>query len=421
MRKLFEVQVPGAVEGTPIIADNNGVYFGTVAGTAYVVPQDRSAQGSGAPDGGIVTGAKGLIFWATYVGGPIRGSMLKVGDSVYAVANPIDGPRLVAMDPLTGDIKWSTVLDDGPGQRGVNSCAGPQYAQSANLIIVGLTDCQGERSGDTSNSTIRGAVVAVDATTGAVRWKSYTTPFGTTGAGVHGTPAVWDNQSKVYVVTGHAYNGVAGPYTDSILQLDLATGSILKSFQSHAGDNGASGPVDPQHAVGFTSTPILVGRTVPYVGVGGDDGKYYLVNALTMQQVAATQVQLPGNKLGIVNGSAWGMFKGTGKNGTIFGMTQTPSYFFGINPENGGISPIFPSASGLPGGPVTLSHDYVWQANLGGTLDLYSADDGHVAWRIPVGTPTTSGVSFYQERAFVALGIPGGVNGGLVAYEVPKK
>src|SRR4051812_9834152 len=172
LRKLFEVQVPGAVEGTPIIADNNGVYFGTVAGTAYVVPQDRSAQGSGTPDNGIVTGAKGLIFWATYVGGPIRGSMLKVGDSVYAVANPVDGPRLVAMDPLTGDIKWSTVLDDGPGQRGVNSCAGPQYSQAANLIIVGLTDCQGERSGDTSQSQIRGAVVAVDATTGAVRWKT---------------------------------------------------------------------------------------------------------------------------------------------------------------------------------------------------------------------------------------------------------
>lgn len=415
LRKLYEAQFEGAVSGTPVLGDNNGVYVGTESGTVYGLPQDRnSGQGSGIPDDGVLAGAQGLVFWARYVGGPVRSSVLKVGNSIYAVANVPNKPRLVAMDALTGQIQWARELDN---QGGVDSCAAPQYAAASNMVIVGLADCTAERSN--SASLVRGSVVAVDAGTGAIAWKTYLALPGQTGAGVKGTPIVWNAAARVYVATGHAYGGVAGPYTDSLLQLDLANGAILDSFQAHAGDSSNNALLDVQKRVGFSSTPIAVGRTTPYIGAGAQDGRYYLVNAQTMDLVAAPQLALPGDHAGIAASTAWSRMGG--ENGTIFGATQTPTYYFGINPDNGALGPVFPSIDLAHSGPVTFSENYLWSATVVGTLDIHSPVDGHLVWRVPIGTPTVGGVSVAKDRVFVALGLPGGTQGGLVAYHLPKK
>lgn len=414
LRKLYEVQLEGAVSGTPILGDNNGVYVGTEAGTVYGLPQDRSAQGSGVPDGGLVAGPQGLVFWAQFIGGPVRSSVLKVGDRIYAVANVPNRPRLVALNAQTGDIAWSRELDN---QSGVDSCAAPQYSAAANLVIVGLADCTAERAN--ASSAVRGAVVAVDAGTGAVAWKSYLALPGQSGAGVKGTPIVWDAAARVYVATGHAYGGLAGQYTDSLLQLDLANGNVLDSFQAYSDDSSNNGLADLQKRVGFSSTPIAVGRTTPYIGAGAQDGRYYLVNAQTMDLVASPQLTLPGDRAGITASSAWSRLGGP--NGTIFGATQTPTYYFGLNPDSGAIGPVFPSADLGHSGPVTFSENYLWSASLAGTLDVHSPIDGHLVWRVPIGSPTVGGVSFAKDRVFVAIGIPGGTQGGLVVYQLPKK
>jgi outer membrane protein assembly factor BamB len=419
MRKLWEVKLEGAVSGTPILGDNNGVYVGTEAGSVYGLPQDRAGQGSGVPDQGVVAGPQGIVFWAQYIQGPIRSSLLKVGNTIFAIANIPNRPRIYALDAQEGTIKWSTQLDS---QTGVDSCAAPQYASSLGLVIVGLADCSAEKAGGAS--TVRGAVAAINPTTGAMVWKTYLALPAQTGAGVKGTPAVWDaapGGGKVYVATGHAYGTLAGPYTDSIVELDLSTGAIVNSFQASAGDTSSNGqPVDPGKRVGFNGTPILVGKSTPYIGAGAGDGKYYVVNASTMQLVSATQIQLPGDILGITASSAWDRFDSS-PNGTIVGVSTTPTYYFGINPDDGQQKFMFPATDAVHGGAVSLSEHYLWSASLEGTLDVQSAVDGHTAWKVPIGTPTVGGVSMYKERVFVAEGIPGGTEGGLVAYYVPKK
>ena len=93
----------------------------------------------------------------------------------------------------------------------------------------------------------RGSVVAVNATTGDIEWKTYTVPTGYSGGGVWGSNFVVDSaRGTVFVGTGNNYSHPTDPayvaciagggtaascaspanHVDSILALDLNTGAV---------------------------------------------------------------------------------------------------------------------------------------------------------------------------------------------------
>ena len=98
--------------------------------------------------------------------------------------------------------------------------------------------------------TTHGAVIALDARTGAEIWTAHTMPdakpirdrgdgqmmWGPSGAPIWTSPAIDEERGVLYVGTGEATSAPAAPTTDSVLAIDLKTGAIRWRFQSTADD-----------------------------------------------------------------------------------------------------------------------------------------------------------------------------------------
>jgi polyvinyl alcohol dehydrogenase (cytochrome) len=98
--------------------------------------------------------------------------------------------------------------------------------------------------------TTHGAVLALDARTGAEIWTAHTMPdakpihdrgdgqmmWGPSGAPIWTSPAIDEKRGVLYVGTGEATSAPAAPTTDSVLAIDLKTGAIRWHFQATSDD-----------------------------------------------------------------------------------------------------------------------------------------------------------------------------------------
>jgi hypothetical protein len=219
------------------------------------------------------------------------------------------------------------------------------------------------------------------------------------------TPVVWDDGGTTYVTTGHAYSG-NDPHTDSFLRLTLATGEITGSFQANANDTSSNGIVDPGKRVGFsTSSPMgfAANDWQAYMGAGAGDGKFYIIDSLTMKPRFSVQLAAPGDKAGIPSSAAWNPF-----TQQIQGVTQSPATYFGIAETQGKLAWVFPANSVLHRGPVSLGGGAIWSADSAGFLDVQDQSNGALIGRYPIGGPSVAGVSFWDHTAVVGVGVPSG-------------
>src|SRR5689334_10424213 len=128
----------------------------------------------------------------------VAGTEIVFGDGVSSV--PSDGgARVMAADRLTGAKRWSTLID-----------ADPAAMVTTSPVVNGDTVYVGTASrvefGDGHPVRFRGSVVALDAVTGAVRWRRYMAPDGYTGNSVWGGSFAVDNTTgRLFVTTGNNY------------------------------------------------------------------------------------------------------------------------------------------------------------------------------------------------------------------------
>ena len=130
--------------------------------------------------------------------------------------------------------------------------------------------------------TFRGSVVALDAASGEVAWKTYVIPdqpkptrtnkigtqlYGPSGAAIWSSPTVDEKTGTIYVATGDSYSDPVAATSDAIIALDAKTGTIKWSQQMTSGDAfnlacvGADQTNCPEAKgpdVDFGSPPILV-------------------------------------------------------------------------------------------------------------------------------------------------------------------
>src|SRR5207253_4208522 len=118
-------------------------------------------------------------------------------------------------------------------------------------VYMGISALYGELSDPKVH--VRGNVVALNAKTGKLRWRTYTVPPAHDGGAVWSSPTIDKRLGRVYVGTGNAYHAPAARTTDSILALDARTGRIRGHFQATAGDvwNATEGVANgPDHDFG---------------------------------------------------------------------------------------------------------------------------------------------------------------------------
>jgi polyvinyl alcohol dehydrogenase (cytochrome) len=156
--------------------------------------------------------------------------------------------RVYAVDAYTGEQRWSFKTDDHPN---ATVTAAPVLHEGVLYVPVSSLEVTSAADPAYECCTFRGAVVALDAVTGAHRWKAYTIPtaprevgrtrVGTrilspSGAPVWNSPAIDAKRGVLYVGTGENYSTPANDTSDALIAFRLADGAMVWHAQKTAGD-----------------------------------------------------------------------------------------------------------------------------------------------------------------------------------------
>jgi polyvinyl alcohol dehydrogenase (cytochrome) len=185
--------------------------------------------------------ATGCTYWSWKADGAVRTAVsvgFPPGTGAASAAYFGDEKGAVyAVDAKTGKPLWKTQADDHPLVRITGS---PTVYKDTVYVPVSAMDEGAEWDRSHPCCTFRGSVVAMDAATGHIRWKTYMIPrpavplgrnneagtplSGPAGAAIWAAPTIDPARGLVYVATGNAYNDAEEGDTNAVVALDMATG-----------------------------------------------------------------------------------------------------------------------------------------------------------------------------------------------------
>jgi polyvinyl alcohol dehydrogenase (cytochrome) len=344
----------GDVSGTPAVA-NGAVYFGDFGGTLWKLNAETGTKiwSHQVPD---YTGNAGDYARTSP---SLAGNILVVG--IIKGSTAVAGPNMLGIDARTGELRWKKQIHPDP-----------HAAMTGSPVLVGDTIITGISANGASNvaggPTFRGAIVALNAKTGHILWRSYSlpnnggAPGGYSGATMFSPPAVSVSAGLVYGTFGqpysepasvtacHAANGgfaekceQKGAYLRSIVAFDLLTGNPKWSYRvgghrpwvlacgslppsvtwcpaesdSEKWDMGGSGAnvmrirtrghEHHDHDASWRDDSDRGGRDEwrDVVGIGGKSGVYTLLDAKTGKHIWSTLIGPGGDQGGMEWGTAF--------------------------------------------------------------------------------------------------------------------
>ena len=276
----------------PIVA-MGAIYTGSQDGTVYALDLETgcvrwSFSASAEVRTGIVLGQHGSTRPLAFFGDIIA--------------------NLYAIDALTGELVWKISADDHPSATITGTPAyheGVLYAPVSSLEVTAAADPK------YPCCTFRGKVMAIDASSGATKWISYTVPEpasqqGVTSAGTailapSGAP-VWNSptldpaNNRLFFGSGENYSSPADENSDAIFAVRMDNGERLWTRQIFSGDAwnvGCMMAIDhpncppelgPDYDLG--SSPLLVKRSdaEDLIITGHKDGSVMAYDAATGAQ-----------------------------------------------------------------------------------------------------------------------------------------
>src|SRR6266566_999330 len=410
-----------------------------------------------------VAAASGRVLWSRDISGytGVSGDVSRTSPAVYGrelilgdgwiLNSSAVGARVFAVDRNTGTLVWSTQVDTDPAA--VITSSPVVYRGVAYLGI----SSKGEAGGP---GTFRGAVIALDAATGTLLWKTYTVPSNNGNSdsnkpGYYSGNAVWSSSPVIdpargllYVGTGNNYTvpaGVcttpgqtgctqpaAGDYLDSILALRLSDGAVAWADHTLDGDLWTvpqpSGP-DFDFGAGpnlFTTRDPVTGRTRQLLGIGQKSGVYWAVDPATGKVAWQTVVGPAGN------GGNGGIEYGTatdgrriyaaegdtaripytlGGSGPYAGQVVTGGSWAALDPATGKILWQTPDPHGdFDTSFVSAANGVIYAGSLAAAgTDMYALDaaTGTILWSFASGGSVTGGAAIAGGSVYWGSGYCG--------------
>jgi polyvinyl alcohol dehydrogenase (cytochrome) len=277
---------------------------------AFAFPSSTRARSQPAILGGeVIAGSEdgtvwaleqetGCLRWSFQAGGEVRTgitvrpwSAVKGRDQVIGYFTDLFA-RAYALDLVTGKLVWTVKVDEHPSATGT-----AQPTLYGDRLYVPVSSIETVPAADPTYAccSFRGSVVALNAMTGAIEWRTYSIPdapketgrnkIGTpilspSGAPIWTSPTVDSRRGLLYVGTGENYSTPSNDTSDAVLALEIATGRIRWSFQGTRGDawnlacmpfvsDKTNCPVENGPDLDFGSPPALLrvdGRDVLVAG-----------------------------------------------------------------------------------------------------------------------------------------------------------
>jgi polyvinyl alcohol dehydrogenase (cytochrome) len=225
------------VRSRPTVAGDT-LFIGSQDGTVYALDRDS-----------------GCVRWTHRASAEVRTPVIVAGadPAGAAPARPLAYfadllARVYAVDARTGELAWSVKVDDHPN---ATVTGAPTLSDGRLYVPVSSLEVTSAADPKYPCCSFRGAVLAIDAASGAVLWKSHTidevprevgrTSVGTpilapSGAPVWNSPTVDAERGLLYVGTGENYSSPANDRSDALLAFELATGKLAWHRQMTTGD-----------------------------------------------------------------------------------------------------------------------------------------------------------------------------------------
>jgi polyvinyl alcohol dehydrogenase (cytochrome) len=370
--------------------------------------------------------ASGCIRWTFSAGGGVRTAIAIGPHGAGAAAYFGDtAATAYAVDAETGAKLWTRKVDEHPLARITGS---PTLYDGR--LYVPVSSYEESQGADPQYGccTFRGNLVALDAMTGAILWKTYLvsdkpTPRGKSTAGVDlwgpsgsslwSAPTIDVKRGAVYVATGNTYSGPPQPSSDAVVALDLKTGAIRWMRQATPGDIYISGcragnpncPATNGPDLDFGSPPMLAtradGRDVIVVGQKSGVGF-----ALDPDKQGEILWQYRAADGGVLGGIEWGSaVDGTHAYFAVSDITRPKPGLHAVALTTGervwmAAPPTARCGNGrgcnsAQSAALTAIPGLVFSGSNDGALRAYSTKDGSIAWE------------FDSNRDFVTVnGVP---------------
>ena len=396
----------GNVSATPTVAED-AVYFPDLNGNLYAVDKHT---------GDLIWSHKvseynGVENASTRVSPALEGDHLYIG-----LRSPAD---LISIDRRKGALEWITSIDSHPAA----GITGSPIVYDG-VIYIGISSGEEGLSEQAKYPccTFRGSVVAVNASTGKILWKTYTVPDnggkpgGYSGASVWSPPAIDIRRNTIYAGTANNYTAPASvvacvnadpskdcvahdDYFDSLLAMDLKTGRIKWGTHLRKYDiwtlacirpaaPRANCPVPSSFDSGSGSGPNIIGDIV---GLGQKDGTYWAIDAESGKPIWKTQVDPGGASGGIQWGTAtdgWRIYV-AGANSDHLPYKLEPSGDFvtggawsALDVRTGKIlwQTADPTSGAVDLGAVSVANGVMYAGSNSGHMYALDARDGKILW-----------------------------------------
>jgi polyvinyl alcohol dehydrogenase (cytochrome) len=369
----------------------------------------------------------GCTYWEFDVGKPVR-SAIVIGQQAGAWSAYFGdfGANVHAVDALTGRELWKTRIDDHPTARVTGSPA----LIGATLFVPVSSIEEGIGANSTySCCSFRGSVVALEASTGKLRWKGYTIAqeakptatntagaemMGPSGAAIWSSPTFDDVTRRVYVTTGDNYSDPPTDTSDAILAFDAESGELVWSRQTTTGDayNLACVRTERTNCPQANGPDFDFGSSAVLTVLPG--GKRALIGAQKSGMVTAVDPDRSGEIIwqkkvgrgGRMGGVQWGV-----------ATDETTVYVAVSDLKLDAVAPGLPGAQTSPFNPKVA---FLLDNTVGGGLHALNIETGEERWQTPhPGCTDVPGCSPAQSAAVTVIpGIvfSGGIDGHLRAY-----
>jgi polyvinyl alcohol dehydrogenase (cytochrome) len=320
-----------------------------------------------------------------------------------------------ALDARTGALVWKVQADDHPA---ATLTAAPTLHEGTLYVPVSSSEEAAAASPGYVCCTFRGSVLALDAATGAVKWRTWMVEpasergtsqsglpkLGPSGAAVWNSPAIDARRGQLTIATSDNYSVPASGMSDAIVALDLATGRIRWHHQTLAGDiwnvacvvrtsDACPDPAGPDFGFG-AGTVLAKGRDGrDYVLAGQKSGWAFAVDPDTGREVWRQRV----GRGGVAAGIYFGMAAADGRlfvpvsdrpDGKAYDFPASPG-LHALDIASGRIlwrAPAPDVCAGREtcfpgyGGAITTTGELVFAGSDDGHLRIHDAGDGTVLW-----------------------------------------